>query len=58
MGYAIDDDPITWDTENIKYLMQVEIEPVEFYRYGIISRFCSKYSEIVSSVTIEPKDVL
>jgi hypothetical protein len=48
----------TWDIENQKYLKQVEIEPVAFYGYGIITRFCTKNSEIVSSVTIGAKDVL
>ena len=39
----------TWDMENKKYLKQVEIEPLAFYGFGIITRFCVKHSEIVSS---------
>jgi hypothetical protein len=39
----------TWDIDKKEYLKQVEIEPVAFYGYGIITRFCSKHSEIVSS---------
>lgn len=39
----------TWDMEKLKYLKQVDIEPVAFYGFGIITRFCVKHSEIVSS---------
>jgi hypothetical protein len=39
----------TWDTENKNYLKKVEIEPVAYYGFGIITRFCVKHSEVVSS---------
>jgi hypothetical protein len=48
----------TWDIENQKYLKQIEIEPAAFYGYGIITRFCVKHSEIVSSKIEEESDVL
>ena len=48
----------TWDMDNKKYLKQVEIEPVAFYGYGIITRFCAKHSDIVSSKTKGVSDVL
>ena len=39
----------TWNIEKKEYLKHVEIEPIAFYGYGIITRFCVKHSEIVSS---------
>lgn len=48
----------TWDIENKKYLKKVEIEPVAFYGYGIITRFIVKHSEVVLSKTESESDVL
>jgi len=48
----------TWDIENKKYLKNIEIEPVAFYGYGIITRFYVKHSEIVSSEIEGVSDVL
>jgi hypothetical protein len=48
----------TWDIENKKYLKKVEIEPVAFYGFGIITRFYAKHSEIVSSKTEGVSDIL
>jgi hypothetical protein len=48
----------TWDIENQKYLKNVVIEPVAFYGYGIITRFCTKHSEVVSSKTEGISDIL
>jgi hypothetical protein len=48
----------TWDIESQKYLKQVEIEPVAFYGFGIITRFCTKHSEVVSSETEGKSDIL
>jgi hypothetical protein len=48
----------TWDFENRKYLKQVEIEPEAFYGYGIITRFCVKHSEIVSSKIVGDSNLL
>jgi hypothetical protein len=48
----------TWDMDNRKYLKHVVIEPVAYYGYGIITRFCVKHSEIVSSKIKGVSDVL
>jgi hypothetical protein len=48
----------TWDIKKQQYLKQVEIEPVAFYGYGIITRFYVKHSEIVSSVIKGKSEIL
>lgn len=37
----------TWDIENKKYYKEIEIEPVAYYGYGIITRFCIKNSSVL-----------
>ena len=46
----------TWDIENKRYLNEVIAENEAFYGFGIISRFLSKYSSVVSCSTDQPDD--
>ncbi len=48
----------TWDTENQKYYEKIEVEPAAFYGYGIITRFCSKYSSVVHTEPVPDSSIL
>lgn len=48
----------TWDIVNKKYLSKPEIEPAAFYGFSIITRFCVKHSEVVSSKLETRSDLL
>jgi hypothetical protein len=48
----------TWDIQRKKYLGRVEIEPVAFYGYGIITRFCEKHSSVVQTEPINNPAIL
>ena len=48
----------TWDIENKKYYDRIEVEPAAFYGYGIITRFCEKYSSVVNTETIRNPVIL
>jgi len=39
----------TWDAENKRYLKEVTPEPVPYYGYGILTRFCAKHSEVLKT---------
>lgn len=48
----------TWDMERKEYLKEVEIEPVAFYGYAIITRFSVKHSTVVKTEPIDASDIL
>lgn len=48
----------TWDFENQKYLDTIDVEPAAFYGYGIISRFCTKYSSVVYTEPFTSNEIL
>jgi hypothetical protein len=48
----------TWDIENHKYYDKVEVEPAAFYGYGIITRFCTKYSSVVQTEPLTNPEIL
>jgi hypothetical protein len=48
----------TWDMENKKYYDKVEIEPIAFYCYGILTRFAFKDSSVVFTETINNTNIL
>lgn len=48
----------TFDREKKEYLDEIIPENEAYYGYGIISRFMSKYSSIVSCVTNQPDSLL
>ena len=39
----------TWDMENKRYYKEVTPEPVPYYCYGILTRFCAKHSEVLKT---------
>ena len=49
---------LTWDIEKKEYYKEVKIEPVAFYGYGIITRFCVKNSDVVLTELNGNKDIL
>jgi hypothetical protein len=48
----------TWDIKNKKYYDKIEIEPSAFYGYGIITRFSSKHSSVVSTESLNNSEIL
>jgi len=48
----------TWDTINKKYYENIDIEPVAFYGYGIITRFIKKHSTVVQTDQITDNLIL
>lgn len=39
----------TWDMENKRYFKDVSPEPVPYYVYAILTRFCAKHSEVLKT---------
>jgi hypothetical protein len=48
----------TWDIEKKCYTGKAEIEPAAFYGYGIITRFCHKYSSVVITDRFDNTEIL
>ena len=48
----------TWDIENQKYYDKIDVEPAAFYGYGIITRFCTKYSSVVHTEPVANPEIL
>ena len=48
----------TWDAEKKEYYEEVEIEPVAFYGYGILTRFSIKNSSVVFTEPIKDTTIL
>jgi len=48
----------TWSIEKKEYLKEVEIEPVAFYGYAIITRFSVKHSSVVHTELIDAANIL
>lgn len=48
----------TWDIENKTYYEDIEIEPVAFYGYGILTRFFIKNATVVATEPIMNSNIL
>jgi len=48
----------TWDAEKKKYYKEIEIEPVAFYGYGILTRFSIKNSSVVFTEPVNNTNIL
>lgn len=48
----------TWDIEKKRYLRDVEPEPVPYYCYGIITRFCAKHSGVLKTDVSDGAEVI
>lgn len=48
----------TWDIENQRYYDSIDVEPAAFYGYGIITRFCTKYSSVLNTEPVTNNDIL
>jgi hypothetical protein len=48
----------TWDAERKRYYDEIEIEPVAFYGFGILTRFSIKNSSVVFTESIKDPDIL
>lgn len=48
----------TWDADRKRYYDEIEIEPVAFYGFGILTRFSIKNSSVVFTEPIKDSDIL
>lgn len=48
----------TWDMDEKKYRKRVTPEPVPYYSYGIVTRFCAKHSGILKTEVHDDPEVV